>query len=58
MPWYVYECPECKFVREIEHKMADDLEIRCPRDDVVMEKRIQVVGFRTEGSGFYARGRV
>ena len=48
MPRYDYKCLSCKKNYEITHKITEDPEILCPKDNVICKRQIsQNVRFET-----------
>ena len=56
MAKYDFECRQCKIVIEIERKMNEKKEIRCPKCGTFMERTYQTNAFILKGEGFYKEG--
>src|ERR1700734_2761731 len=54
MPFYEYECQNCKFYSELMQKMSDPPLEKCPScGKKTMQKLISAPVFRLKGSGWY-----
>lgn len=48
MPRYDYKCLRCETVYEINHKITEDPEILCPKDNFICKRQISAnVSFET-----------
>jgi putative FmdB family regulatory protein len=56
MPSYTYHCTACDEDLDMTHKITETPDVRCPRCDDNMKRRLYPVGldFSKGGSGFYA----
>lgn len=55
MPYYDYECQQCKNIFEIQKRITDESAETCPKcssDDT--KKVISVTNFQLKGGGWYA----
>ena len=54
MPFYEYECPNCKFYTEVMQKISDAPLKKCPScGKRTMKKLVSAPVFRLKGSGWY-----
>lgn len=55
---YNYECPDCKYVEELQHKISEEPIVMCPEccevEHVVQMQRIIVLS--NTGNGFVLKG--
>jgi putative FmdB family regulatory protein len=54
MPFYEYECDNCKFYVEVMQKMSDEPLKKCPScGKNALKKLVSAPNFRLKGSGWY-----
>lgn len=53
MPWYEYECLECKHHFEVNQSMNDDPIEKCEKCGKKVRKLFNATGIIFKGSGFY-----
>ncbi len=55
MPIYEYQCDTCDSVKEVLHKILEDIEVSCDNctTEIPMHRIISTGGFILNGPGFY-----
>lgn len=55
MPLYEYQCDTCDSIKEVLHKVLEDIEVSCDHcgSETAMHKIISASGFILNGAGFY-----
>ena len=57
MPFYEYECSDCKFYTEVMQKISDAPLTKCPScGKKALKKLVSAPNFRLKGGGWYADG--
>lgn len=55
MPIYEYQCDTCDSIKEVLHKVLENIEVSCDNcgTEIAMHRILSASGFILNGAGFY-----